>query len=303
MNSNFRKQVLRLFIALLLPFSTFAQMPHDAIYMPKKTLCTAFMYGKSDFKEYWEGSLLRNNLNIGTNTTQSFSIMPAYGLTDRLNIIAMLPYITTKNSAGNLLGQRGLQDISVWLKYKLISKGGFSLGTVLGASTPVTNYLPDFLPMSIGLQSRSVSGKIVANYTHKSGIYATAHGTYMLRSNIKIDRDAYQAFDKIIYSNQVNVPHAADAAARLGYTNSGFQAEIFANYFTCISGDNIRRNDMPFPTNKMQMTSVGIYAKYQYKNIGLNAQVSQVLLGLNMGKSLSFSTGILWQIDFNKKAI
>jgi hypothetical protein len=167
----------------------------------------------------------------------------------------------------------------------------------------MADYVPDFLPMSIGLQSKTVSGKIIANYTHSSGLYLTAHGTYSLRSNIKIDRNAYQAFGKIINSNQVNVPNAADAAARLGFMKNGFQAELFASYFTCLSGDNIRRNDMPFPTNNMRMTSAGFYAKYQYKKIGAMAQVSQVLYGLNVGKSLGFSAGITWQMNFNKKPI
>jgi hypothetical protein len=300
MNFLLKKQVLQLFIIIVMPFTAFAQMPHDALYMPKKTICTAFMYGKTDFKEYWEGELLRNNLNMGTNTTQSFGIMSAYGITDRLNVIAMLPYITTQNSAGNLRGQKGIQDLSLWLKYKIVSKNGFSLHGVLGGSTPVSNYLPDFLPMSIGMQTKTASAKIIANYTHSSGFYITAHGTYSLRSNIKIDRDAYQAFGKVVNSNQVNVPNAADGATRIGYTKNGFQAEVFANYFTCVSGDNIRRNDMPFPTNNMQMSAVGVYTKYQYKQIGAFVQVSQVLTGLNVGKSLGLSGGITWQMNFNK---
>ncbi len=291
-----QKQILQILFTLLLHFSAMAQMPHDAIYMPKKTLCTALMYGNSSFSEYWEGTLLRNNSNMGTNTMQSYSIMSAYGISDKLNVIAMLPYITTQNSAGNLLGQKGLQDFSIWLKYKALEKNGFSLHGVLGASIPMTNYVPDFLPMSIGLGSKTASGKIIANYTHKTGLYLTAHGTYTLRSNITIDRDAYQANGKVINSNNVAIPNAADAAVRLGISKKMFQTEIFVNHFTCVSGDNIRRNDMPFPTNNMQATAAGFYGKFQYKNIGLIGQVSQVLEGLNVGKNLNYSVGLLWQM-------
>jgi hypothetical protein len=274
-----------------------AQMPHDALYMPKKRLCTALIYTNNTFSEYWEGTLLRNNLNIGKNITQSAAIMPAYGINDKLNVIAMLPYITTHNTAGNLLGQSGLQDFSLWLKYKFIEKGGFSLNTVLGGSVPTSNYVPDFLPMSIGLKAKTVSGKIVINYTHPTtGLYLTAHGTYTLRSNIKIDRDAYQSYQKVINSNEVGMPNATDAAVRIGLLKKKIQAEIFANYFSCVKGDNIRRNDMPFPTNNMQATAIGFYGKVQPRNLGMTVQVAQTIKGLNVGKSLNYSVGLIYQM-------
>ncbi len=288
--------ILQLVFTFFCSVAAMAQMPHDALYMPKKTLCTALMYGNNSFSEYWEGTLLRDNRNIGKNITQSASIMSAYGIANRLNLIAMLPYIATHNTAGNLLGQQGLQDFSLWLKYKLIEKNGFSLNTVLGGSVPTHNYVPDFLPMSIGLKAKTASGKIVANYAHTSGLYCTAHGTYTLRSNITIDRDAYQSYQKIINTNQVAVPNAMDAAVRIGFLKKKIQAEIFANYFSCVAGDNIRRNDMPFPTNNMQATAVGFYGKIQPRNLGVNFQISQVIKGLNVGKSLSYSVGIIYQM-------
>jgi Putative MetA-pathway of phenol degradation len=300
MKKFIQKQTLYILLSLLAPFSAIAQMPHDAIYMPKKTICTAFLYGNSSFSNYWEGTLLRDNPNMGTNTMQSFSIMSAYGISGKLNVIAMIPYVTTQNSAGNLKGQKGLQDFSLWLKYKALEKNGFSLHGVLGASTPMSNYIPDFLPMSIGLKSRTASGKVIFNYNHSTGLYLTAHGTYTLRSNIKIDRDAYQAYEKVINSNQVGIPNAADAAVRVGILKKSFQAEVFVNRFNCVKGDNIRRNDMPFPTNNMRATSIGFYGKYQYKNTGITGQISQVINGLNVGKSLNYSLGLLWQMNFNK---
>jgi hypothetical protein len=296
MKISFKFTILQLLFIFSFSVAAVAQMPHDALYMPKQTLCVAANYSNSTWSEYWEGTLHRENLNIGKNITQSVSIMSAYGITDKLNVIAMLPYVSTKNTAGNLLGQRGLQDFSLWLKYKLIEKGGFSLNTVLGGSVPTTNYVPDFLPMSIGLKAKTASGKIVANYTHSTGLYLTAHGTYTLRSNITIDRDAYQSYQKVINSNQVAVPNAMDAAVRIGFLKKKIQAEIFANYFSCVKGDNIRRNDMPFPTNNMQATAVGFYGKIQPRNLGVTFQVSQVIKGLNVGKSLNYSAGVIYQI-------
>lgn len=274
-----------------------AQMPHDAIYMPKKSVCIAGIYGKSTWTQYWEGTLKRDNLNIGTHTTQSVTLMPAIGLTNRVNLIVGLPYIWTSTSAGNLMGQKGVQDVSAWLKAKLIEREGLSLHGVVGGSIPVSNYVPDFLPMSIGLRARTATGRLIANYTHpQTGLYLTMHGSYTWRGNIHIDRDAYQADGRMYNTNEVKVPHGSDAAVRLGVVRRKWQTEVFAERMANLSGDNIRRNDMPFPTNNMQATTVGWYGKFQPGHIGVNARVGKVIDGLNMGQSTSYSVGLLYQI-------
>ena len=278
-----------------------AQMPNDAIYMPKGTVCVGTMYTHSSWSKYWENTLKRENLNIGTHTTQSVMVMPAIGITDRFNVILSLPYVWTKTSAGNLMGQKGIQDFSAWLKVKAIEVKGFSINGLVGASIPVGNYVPDFLPMSIGLQCRVVAGRVLVNYTHpKTGFYVTAHGTYMWRSNINVDRDAYQADDRVYNTNEVRVPNAYDLGGRSGILKQKWQTEVWAERNSCVNGDNIRRNDMPFPTNNMQATMVGWYGKFQPKALGVNARVGYVTDGLNAGQSTSYMVGVLYLFGVKK---
>ena len=144
--------------------------------------------------------------------------MGAVGVTDKLSIFFALPYMTTNASAGNLLGQKGIQDFSASLKYKLVEKNGLSLHGSLGGSIPLGNYVPDFLPMSIGLQAKTLSGRFIASYQHKSGIYLTGNAAYIFRSTITVDRDAYQADNRVYNTNQVNVPNATETGLALGYT-------------------------------------------------------------------------------------
>lgn len=287
---------LGLLAVLAAPLLAQAQMPQDAIYMPKKTACVALSYGSSSWTNYWENTLKRENLNIGTHTTTTAMVMVAAGLTDKLNVIVGLPYVQTKTSAGNLMGQRGIQDLSAWLKYKLVESKGLSLHLAGGVSTPVSDYVPDFMPMSIGLQCRTASGRVLLHYLHKSGLYFTGHGSYSYRSNIKVDRDAYQADGRVYNTNEVRVPNATDAAARLGFLSKGqkIQVEGFVEQFSCVGGDNIRRNDMPFPTNNMRMVTVGGYAKFQPKRLGINVRVAKVTSGLNVGQSTSYMLGLLY---------
>lgn len=300
---SMKKQVLLFAFFMLVRLALLAQMPHDAIYMPKKISCIAITYNNSSWTNYWENTLKRENLNMGKHTTQSVMPMLAYGISDKLNVIAAVPYVQTKTSAGNLMGQKGLQDASLLLKYKLAEKSGLSFHTVVGGSLPVSKYVADFLPMSIGLQAKTLTGRLLANYLHKTGMYVTAHASYILRSNIKIDRDAYQADGRVYNTNEVRVPNATDVALRLGYLKDGsrIQAEFFAERFTCVGGDNIRRNDMPFPSNNMQATSLGFYGKYQPKNIGFNVRVARVIDGLNVGQATSYSLGLLYILETKKK--
>jgi Putative MetA-pathway of phenol degradation len=275
-----------------------AQAPNDAIYMPGGTMCILGAYGQSSWHEYWENKLKRENFNIGTNTTTSYMVMVAMGLTDKLNLIAGLPYIQTKNSAGNLLGQKGIQDFSATLKYKLYHDHGVSLSAALGASVPVGNYVPDFLPMSIGLHSVSATGRIIFNYQHKTGLYLTLHGGYTGRSDITVDRDAYQANDQVYNTHKVAIPNTTDGAINIGYLKHGIQATVFIEKFDCLGGDDIRRNDMPFPTNDMNGTDIGGYLKYQPSHFGVNFRYAQVTKGHNIGQATSFSAGILYQFGF-----
>lgn len=279
-----------------------AQMPNDAIYMGKKTACLAVSYNHSSWDQYWENSLKRQNLNIGTMTTQSVMPMLAVGITKNLNAIVAVPYIWTQASTGNLRWQKGIQDASLWLKYRFLNKSGFSLHAIGGASIPASNYIPDFLPMSIGIQCRTATARLLASYRHQSGVYLTASGAYIFRSKITIDRDSYQADDKLYNTNKVSVPNAYDGSARLGYLKKAIQAEGFVEYGACDGGDNIRRNDMPFPTNNMKSTVVGVYAKFQPKNIGVNARASRVIEGSNVGQASTYSIGVLYQFRYAKDA-
>src|ERR1700743_58608 len=103
---------------LLLSIRGKAQMDYDAIMMAKKNFCGSVMYNHSSWDHYWEGTFKRNNLNLGTVSTQQFSVMGNYGITHNLNILIGAPYIRTKASAGSLHGQHGVQDLSGWLKWR-----------------------------------------------------------------------------------------------------------------------------------------------------------------------------------------
>ena len=283
-----------------------AQTDIDGLMMEKNAFCVGPMAGYSSWKNYWEGTLKRDNANLGTVSTTVFSIMGNYGLTNKLNILFGLPYIKTKASAGQLKGQKGLQDLALWIKWKGYSKkigsGRLSLFLIGGYSLPVSDYTADFLPLSIGLESKNLSVRGMADY-QKGSWFATVSGTYVRRSNIKIDRDAYYTTE-MHYSNEVEMPDMAAFNFRAGYRDKGLIAEATADNMTTLGGFDITRNNMPFPSNKMNATRIGFNFKYDmpfHPNLSLTGNAFTTVAGRNVGQSSGFNAGIFYVFDFSKK--
>ncbi len=282
----------------------FAQTPTDGLMMAPRNICTALTYSRNSWDHYWEGTNFRSNSNLGTVSTQTFMLMGAYGISEKLNVIVGLPYIKTNASASYLSGESGFQDFSAWLKYRFIKQEiGFGILRTFvtgGFSVPTNNYNPDYLPLSLGLHSKTISGRLVVDYHTKPGIYLTAQVGYTRRSNIFIDRDSYLAGDegneniKLYYTNEVRVPDMMDANVHLGFRNGRFQTEVYLERMAGLSGDDIRYNDMPFPTNAMKATTVGFYGRYNIQQLGIIGGVNQVLNGRNVGKSSGFMVGVLY---------
>lgn len=292
---------LGLLVAFSLPL--FAQSPTDGLMMPKKSWCTLLQYSNTQWDEYWEGENKRSNSNLGTFTAQNVMLMTNYGITDHLNVMAAMPYVWT-GSDSYLQGQRGVQDLSVWLKYQAWGKkwsGGseFKAQATGGLSTPASKYENDLLPFSIGLKCKTASLRGVLNFTHRSGLYATAQGGHTWRSNVDVHRDSYLFNNELINSDEMPVPNVFDASARLGFINKHLQTEVWYEYFTGLTGDDIRYNEAPQATNKMQAAAVGIFGKYFIipNKIAVQASYSQVLSGRNVGQGATLSVGATYQFQ------
>ncbi len=300
------KRILQvLLVALVVP--SFAQTPTDGLMMPAKSFCTGFMYQNDQWHEYWEGSLKRDNLNIGTVTTQSLMYYGVYGVNSKLNVMASVPYVWTKASMGTLAPQQGIQDLMIAAKYNLLktesATGKLNVFAVGSFSTPLTNYTVDFFPLSIGFGSTTVGGRLTGNYMMTKGWYTNASAGYTWRSNVKLDRPAYFTDGQYFSTNEVQMPNAIDYVVSFGYNKNAFRAELFYAQINTLGGGDIRRQDMPFVSNKMNSQKVGTTIMYYLskpKNVVLRAVVSETLAGRNVGQTFSYQLGILYTFNFNK---
>lgn len=299
-------RVIILYIFLSIgPFLAEAQTDFDGLFMDKNNMCVGVLASYSSFTRYWEGTANRDNLNMGVVSNSSLGIMGNYGLSDRWNLIFNLPYVKTNASSGNMQGQQGLQDLSLWLKYAIVrtkfSKGDLLIIPAIGYSMPTRYYTPDVLPLSIGLQSRVWSYRMLLDYEINSW-YFTGAATYMYRQNVFLDRNTYYT-DRQIYSNEVQMPNVMMWNARFGYRNQYIIADVFYENMNTLGGFDIARNAMPFPSNNMDYQRLGIYLKYETPVNGLSvlANAFTTFAGRNMGQWSGIGLGAFYIIDMTKK--
>jgi hypothetical protein len=301
------RKILLLFLVLSGSFQLMAQIPTDGLLMPTKSLCTGFMFQQDQWNEYWEGSLRRNNGNIGTLTTQSVMWYGVYGVNTRLNLMAMAPYVKTKASAGTMQGMQGVQDLTIAAKYQLIEAaagpGRFMMFAGASVSVPLTNYAPDYLPFSIGSHAKTIAGRINMNYTSDLGLYLNTSGGYTFRSNILLDRPEYYTDGQYYATDEVDMPNVFDFKLDVGYHKGPIQGELSYSQMKTLGGGDIRRQDMPFPSNRMNAGRLNALVMYYVpwpKNFGVRGMLSETLAGQNVGKTRTYMVGVLYTIYFSK---
>ena len=264
------KLVIIVAFSVLAKFS-FAQTDVDAIMMNKNQFCFGPMYSYSSWDHYWEGTLKRNNENLGTVSTKMFNIMGNWGITNNLNLMFSVPYVKTKATAGTLAGMKGIQDLSIYAKWRFLNanmgKAKLKLFAIAGFSTPLDNYVVDFLPLSVGLGSTNGIFRFQADYQYKK-FTVTASTASWERSNVKIDRTSYYDTE-MHYTNVVDMPNASQQQLRAGYRGKYLIAEAILNKWTTKGGVRHYQKQHAFPQQSHEQHLLGskrkIYNPVFYK--------------------------------------
>jgi Putative MetA-pathway of phenol degradation len=295
------KRIYAMAFALLPLFAT-AQMLTDGIFMPKKSICGGVMLMQDKFDEYWEGTKLRTNANMGTMSMTAIAAMATYGITDRLNVSISAPYIKTKADAGVMTEMSGVQDLTLGLKYNILKIKDLAVNAIAGGSLPLSNYVAAY-PLAIGTQSKTLFGRGMVHYLHQKGWTFSAQATYILRSNITIDQTNYYT-DQNVFSNKVEMDNIFQAGVRGGFYSYRWATEVTFDQSKVLGGFDIRRNDMMFPANKQEATRLGLLASYRIKplhDLQVVGNVAYTLSGRNVGKALTLGVGLMMAFDFKKK--
>ena len=287
---------------LALPLA--AQTLEDAEMLQRHEIHASAMYGRDSWDQYWEGSLKRTNGNIGTVTTRTITSSIGLGVTDKLTVLASLPYVSTDASQGVLHGESGRQDLTLLAKYRIANpliagRARLKLLAVAGAGLPTADYTPDFLPMSIGLHSRSLIGRGAMHLQDRTGWFVDGYAERMWRSNVTLDRSTYFTDGQYIASNEVLMPDVADYRATIGFQNAAWCIPIGLTEQRTLGGGDIRRQDMPFVSNRMDFTMGHAEVMYflpRVNGLRVNLGAMHILSGRNVGQSTTIMTGLTYAL-------
>lgn len=290
-----------LFVLLAAPVD--AQTIDDGIMLEKRGLLTGTLYTHDTWDEYWEGARKRDNGNIGTLTTRTSVWFANYALTRRLNLIATVPHVRTRASKGVLHDQRGFQDLTVAAKYSFLEKSATRVGTVRGiavvsAGIPMTDYTPDFYPLSIGSHSKRLAGRGTLHVQTDPGFFVSGSGAYTLRSSVTLDRPYYFTEDRLFLTSEVNMPNVFDYVLTGGFMKRRVMTAVMFSQQRTLGGGDIRRQDMPFVSNRMNFSKVGgmVMAPLpKLENLVVQVGYAHTIDGRNVGQSSSFTAGLLFQ--------
>ncbi len=297
-------------LLLLQPTYSNAQTPSDAFMMSARRACVLASYDFGKFNRYWEGELLRENQTIATVHRNSALPMAAVGIFDELNFYIGTPYVSTHSTypnGGKFAGASGFQDIYLGFKYRIVNKkmeNGSTISALatIGFSTPMTNYLSDYLPYSLGFGAPELSYRGIVNYDFEKGFYFRVAAAYLWRGYTEAERTYYYN-NGSYFTAWMDVPSAWNFEGVLGAFLLKKSLKIELSYFgiKSVSGDDIRPYNAPQPTNNVQMDRLGLSAQYfvpKVKGLGLLVYHNRVINGRNVAKMNSIGVGITYQFNY-----
>lgn len=279
----------------------------------RQSVMAGFLYTHDSWDHYWEGALNRVNGNLGTVTTQTTQYSAAYGVRDRLNLLATIPFTWTNASQGVLSGMSGWHDATLAAKCRIFRKPiadyGIAVYGVAFGGFPMTDYQPDFQPLSIGLGNSRIGARATVDYQSPHRFYVTATAAYTWQGDVSIDVPYYFTNNRLFDTNIVKMPDVVDYSISPGYRRGRLMAQLsFKKMITQGGADvgDIRRQDIPFPSNRFIASRAGgmVMCPLPFRKLrktSVRLEYSRVIDGRNVGESNTFTVGLLETISFKRR--
>jgi hypothetical protein len=281
-------------LASILGASTFsfAQSPVSGFMKQKGKAAVALSYSSEKYNEVYLGSTKVKGIPIFNEVQNTaVNLYANYGITDKLEAVLSLPYIQSEGKASeSLLGatkfsnkRNGMQDVTVFLKYKALSKSTneatYDLLASVGVQTPIGGYKADegFQSIiAIGNAATKVTGLLIGHIKVNNGFFITGQMGYRKSNN--------------------QVPDAIVSEIKAGYAASKVYFDAWFANQNSTEGTNILQPgfDGFFPATQVDFTRVGANLYFPiYRGIGINGGLNSYLIGKNVGKSSGFSVGLV----------
>ena len=286
-----------------------AQTIDDGCMILARDLFTGVVYSHDSWDQYWEGTRKRTNGNLGTVSTQTAALYADYGVTNDLNFIATVPYVRTHASRGVLQGMKGYQDLGLAAKYKFLetpftSHGSLKAIAVVSGAIPLSDYTPDYQPLALGSGSKRIAGRLTLNFQSLSGWFVNGSASYTWRDKVTLDRPYYYTDGQLFLTDEVAMPEVFDYTVGTGYLDQKLMASVSYWQQSTQGGGDIRRQDMPFVSNRMNFSRVSAMVLWhvpKLERLQIQAGYSYVLEGRNVGQASTVTTGLLYTFGFGAR--
>jgi len=247
---------------------------------------------------------------LGTVKTQTVTWNSNYGITNKLDLIVNVPYVWTHASQGVLHSMNGFQDITLAAKYQAIDRrftrwGRLRTFGVVAGGIPLTSYSPDFQPLSIGLGSKRISARGTLNFQSDRGWFLTGSTAYTWRDNVTLNRTSYFTNGQLYLTNQVEMPNVFDFVTSAGWLSRARMAQVSFFQLRTLGGGDIRRQDAPFISNRMNFSRVSGMVMYpmpgSLHNLSYQFMYGYVVDGRNVGQSSTITSGFQYTFHLDRK--
>ena len=170
----------------------------------------------------------------------------------------------------------------------------------MSGGLPLTDYNPELLPLSIGMGSTRVSWRGTLNFQSNPGWFLNGSTAYTWRSKVELDRPYYFTDGEFVMSDQVDMPNVLDYTASAGYMKRGLMTAVSFSQQRTLGGGDIRRQDMPFVSNRMNFFRVGAMVMYpipKLQHLAFQFALAHTFDGRNVGQATTFTAGLLYTFN------
>jgi hypothetical protein len=118
---------------------------------------------------------------------------------------------------------------------------------------------------------------------------------------VTLDRPFYFTDGQLFMTDEVDMPGVFDYVVSAGYLKRGLMATFSLSQQRTNGGGDIRRQDMPFVSNRMNFTRVGgmvMYPLPKLRPLAFQFSFAHTLDGRNVGQATTLTTGLAYTFRF-----
>lgn len=236
----------------------------------------AFSYSAESYDEFWAGDTRTSAPPLGEVETTSLSLWFRWGFTDRLSIVANVPYVEVDTDGPAGLEDDGIGDAEALALFRALEtvSGAARHRLVAGAGvrTPVENYVAD-APVSLGDGSTDLLLRLV---------YQLEVGAFYLSQQVGYD------------SRGDDVPDTFPLFTEAGYTYGRVTGSVSYSRLLADGGTDIGDPGFTFPSNEEEYSRLGakVYARLA-RGVGASLSGFTTLDGKNTGDTTGVSAGLV----------